>query len=318
MPARCCARHLDAQLGGHPACLLPVAPRDADQARVVGVVRQRLLERREAVEQAPDLGIREALVDDAAERRERIGARLRCRAAASTRAAPSRARRRRGRGRRSPRVARRRVVRSSICGNLPKPGAARARIGSRRMTDVLIIGDTFRSPELRNEIPLGVPDPFVYLEHDGDAARLRRVDGGRPRFAGSASTSRCTRSRRSGSTSSTRRASTTTRSRLEWVARACAHAGLEGAIVPHTFPAGHLDRMRQEGIELTVDQPSFDARRRVKTGAQLEGIRRAQRAAEAGLGDRHRTPARASENATACSGSTARHSRSSASSRRCG
>ena len=35
------------------------------------------------------------------------------------------------------------------------------------MTDVLIIGDTFRSPELRHEVPLGVPDPFVYLEHDG-------------------------------------------------------------------------------------------------------------------------------------------------------
>ena len=35
------------------------------------------------------------------------------------------------------------------------------------MTDVLIIGDTFRSPELRHEVPLGVPDPFVYLERDG-------------------------------------------------------------------------------------------------------------------------------------------------------
>ena len=35
------------------------------------------------------------------------------------------------------------------------------------MPDVVIIGDTFRSPELRNEIPLAVPDPFVYLEHDG-------------------------------------------------------------------------------------------------------------------------------------------------------
>ena len=35
------------------------------------------------------------------------------------------------------------------------------------MGDVLIIGDTFRSPELRHEVPLGVPDPFVYLERDG-------------------------------------------------------------------------------------------------------------------------------------------------------
>ena len=53
---------------------------------------------------------------------------------------------------------------------------------------------------------------------------------------------------------------------------------------PHTFPGGHLDRVRREGIELTVHQPTFDARRRVKTAPQLKGIRRAQRAAEAGLG----------------------------------
>ena len=28
-------------------------------------------------------------------------------------------------------------------------------------------GDTFRSPELRHEVPLGVPDPFLYIEKDG-------------------------------------------------------------------------------------------------------------------------------------------------------
>ena len=32
------------EIGGNPACLLPVSPRDADQACVVGVVRQRRLE----------------------------------------------------------------------------------------------------------------------------------------------------------------------------------------------------------------------------------------------------------------------------------
>ncbi len=37
----------------------------------------------------------------------------------------------------------------------------------RRMTDVLIYGDTFRSPELRHEVPLGIPDPFLYVEREG-------------------------------------------------------------------------------------------------------------------------------------------------------
>src|SRR3954453_2178428 len=37
----------------------------------------------------------------------------------------------------------------------------------RAMPDVLMYGDTFRSPELRHAVPLGVPDPFLYVEKDG-------------------------------------------------------------------------------------------------------------------------------------------------------
>ncbi len=33
--------------------------------------------------------------------------------------------------------------------------------------DVLIYADTTRSPDLRHEVPLPVPDPFLYGEHDG-------------------------------------------------------------------------------------------------------------------------------------------------------
>ena len=35
------------------------------------------------------------------------------------------------------------------------------------MPDVLIIADTVRSPELRHEVPLAVPDPFLYAETGG-------------------------------------------------------------------------------------------------------------------------------------------------------
>ena len=35
------------------------------------------------------------------------------------------------------------------------------------MPDVLMFADTFRSPELRHEVPLGIPDPFLYAERDG-------------------------------------------------------------------------------------------------------------------------------------------------------
>ena len=43
------------------------------------------------------------------------------------------------------------------------------------MPAVLICGDTLRSPELRHEVPLGIGDPFLYLETDGRRAVLTNV-----------------------------------------------------------------------------------------------------------------------------------------------
>ena len=150
------------------------------------------------------------------------------------------------------------------------------------MTDVLIIGDTFRSPELRHEIPLGVPDPFVYLERDG----ARHVYVGSmevPRIRGIAPDITVHPLEEIGIDELYAQDLDWLEIRHEWAARGVVHAGLTSAVVPNTFPSGYLDRIRREGVELTVDQPAFDARRRVKAGAELDGIRRAQRAAEAGL-----------------------------------
>ncbi len=61
---------LDAQLGRNAALLLPVAPCDADQAGVVGVVLERLFDGAQALEQSADLVVDELLVYDAADRRE--------------------------------------------------------------------------------------------------------------------------------------------------------------------------------------------------------------------------------------------------------
>jgi Xaa-Pro aminopeptidase len=43
------------------------------------------------------------------------------------------------------------------------------------------------------------------------------------------------------------------------------------------------DRLRDDGVELRIDDPAVLARRRRKLGQELEGIRSAQRAAEAGM-----------------------------------
>jgi len=53
--------------------------------------------------------------------------------------------------------------------------------------------------------------------------------------------------------------------------------------VPGTFPVLVADHLRAHGIEITADRERFSSRRRVKNEAELAGIRRAQRAAEAGM-----------------------------------
>ncbi len=62
-----------------------------------------------------------------------------------------------------------------------------------------------------------------------------------------------------------------------------ARIGVRAASVDPEFPLGVAERLRADGIELTVDHVDIPARRRVKSAAELEGIVRAQRAAEAGM-----------------------------------
>jgi Xaa-Pro aminopeptidase len=147
--------------------------------------------------------------------------------------------------------------------------------------DVVMYADTFRSPELRHQVPIGVPDPFLYLERDGarhiaigsmEVARLEALD----LFTVHAH-------EELGRDDLIEAGLTIQQVREELAVRAVKLVGLTAASVPETFPLWLADRLRAEGIELTVDGGLFKDRRRVKTEAELAGIRRAQRAAEAGM-----------------------------------
>ena len=70
----------------------------------------------------------------------------------------------------------------------------------------------------------------------------------------------------------------------ELALRAARELGIAAASVPPEFPLFVADHMRANGLELTIDGDEFVRRRRVKSGAELEGIRRAQRAADAAMG----------------------------------
>jgi Xaa-Pro aminopeptidase len=150
------------------------------------------------------------------------------------------------------------------------------------VTDVLIHGDTSRSAELRHEIPLLVPDPFLYLERDGRRfVVLSSLEAGRVRDA--VADAEVLTPERFGQDELLAGGMSFEDVELEVARRACRELGLTTVSVPPEFPLATADALRAGGIEVTVDRDLFVQRRRVKSAVELEGIRRAQRACEAAL-----------------------------------
>lgn len=148
--------------------------------------------------------------------------------------------------------------------------------------NVLVVGDTIRTPELRHEVPLGIPDSFVYAELDGrrivaiSAMEAARVDGlGTDLEVHATEEFGVDELRRNGLDPYSYAS--------ELAVRIARGLGITEAIVPRSFPLGIADTLRARGLQLTVDQKHFDDRRRCKNEHELAGIRRAQLAAEAGM-----------------------------------
>jgi len=150
------------------------------------------------------------------------------------------------------------------------------------MRSLLLAGDTERSAALRHEIPVPIGDPLLFGEVDGrryilttrlESDRIQRelpdvqlldyFELGYKELVGDGL--------------SMREAS------REVEARAVRDMGIREAIVPGDFPLGLGDRLREDGIVLTVDDQAVELRRRAKNEVELEGVRIAQRAAEAGM-----------------------------------
>ena len=149
------------------------------------------------------------------------------------------------------------------------------------MTDVLIYGDTLRFPELRHELPIAVPDAFLYVERDGvKHAVISSLEIPRLEESGEIV---CHPLEEFGLDELYAQGYSRDDMIDEVSVRAVAALGVTSAAVPYFFPLLLADRLRANGVELRVDRELFDERRRVKSEAELAGIRRAQRAAEAGM-----------------------------------
>src|SRR6201995_1335695 len=171
------------------------------------------------------------------------------------------------------------------CRRGPRPPRRRRGVscGSLGGVNILIYGDTVTSPAMRHEVPISIGDPFLYLETNGrrtvltnslederiarDAPELERIledHLGRDELIGSG----------------------LSRGEIERevCARAVDHLGITQAVVPPDFPLALADRLREGGVALAPEENVFIDRRRHKSAAQLQGIRRASDAAVAAMG----------------------------------
>ena len=146
------------------------------------------------------------------------------------------------------------------------------------MPDVIIFGDTVRSAELRHEVPITVPDPFVYVERNGtrtafvgslEIPRLEDIDG-----------LEVVPFEELGLDELVEQGYSWHDIMPQLVLRACRASNVASAVTPRDFPLGLADFLRSHEIEIEARGELFDERRRVKTAAELDGIRRCQRASE--------------------------------------
>jgi Xaa-Pro aminopeptidase len=147
--------------------------------------------------------------------------------------------------------------------------------------DLLIWGDTIRVPELRHEVPVIIPDEFLYAEVGGRrAVVIHSLEIPRVRAE---TDLEIVAHEQLGKDELANQGLADWEIEQELVLRGCRELGIHSAAVPPAFPLGLADFLRANGIELTVERELFDQRRRAKNAAELAGIRRAQRACEAAL-----------------------------------
>jgi Xaa-Pro aminopeptidase len=147
---------------------------------------------------------------------------------------------------------------------------------------ILLYGDTLRYPALRHEVPLEIIDPFLFIARDGRPHVLTSsLESGR--IAETLPDAQVLLVEELGLYELMEEGMAPEDAELETVVRAVRRWGVDAVVVPRDLPVAVADRLRAAGVGVRVDGRAVDARRRVKSAAELEGIRRAQRAAEAGM-----------------------------------
>jgi len=151
------------------------------------------------------------------------------------------------------------------------------------MDAVLIHADTVRSATLRHEIPLAIIDPFTYLEMDGRRVVVISVLEA-DRVAEVAPDVEIIDPYALGMDELIAQGLRWDQAEVELALRACQKFGVSKVVAPGETPVAIADRLRSEGIKVVIDEPEFIRRRRVKNELEIDGIRRAQAAANGAMG----------------------------------
>src|SRR5256885_11283207 len=123
---------------------------------------------------------------------------------------------------------------------------------------------------MRHEVPLAVPDPFLYAERDGKGSvvassfELGRINEVAPHLE-------VLPLEEFGLDELYAQGLTRDEIELEVILRAARRFGLERASVPATFPLEVADHLRANGIEVKADRELFIGRRPVRNEAELPG-----------------------------------------------
>jgi len=148
------------------------------------------------------------------------------------------------------------------------------------MSDVLIFADSMGNAAMRHEVPVPVPDPFLYVERNGDRhAVVTSFEISRLEPAGITAHP----FEEFGYDELLAQGLPRREVLLQTLENAVAQLAVKEAVVPADFPLLLADRLRAKGVALTADYEHFSQRRRVKNETELEGIRKAQQGTEAAM-----------------------------------
>lgn len=152
------------------------------------------------------------------------------------------------------------------------------------MTTYFLLDDALRSLEMRHEVGEPVMDPIIFVEQDGRRIVVVSVLE-EPTFLKREDVVDEVWNWHDLGVEELMKDQTFPEHLIdaELALRAIQRLGVTGITVPSTFGVLLADYLRERGITVTVDEKAWIARRRQKTPWELEGIERAQRAAETAM-----------------------------------